>query len=85
MTRRAWGAVRGFAAFLWDFVVGDDWRAAAGVVALLAVAAGLVHLAGVRAWWLLPPGVVLVLASSVRRAARAARATAVARAVAVRR
>jgi hypothetical protein len=27
---------RGFARFWWDFVVGDDWRIAAGVVVVLA-------------------------------------------------
>ena len=27
--------VRGFARFWWDFVVGDDWRIAAGVVVVL--------------------------------------------------
>ena len=34
--------VRGFARFWWDFVVGDDWRVAAGVVVVLAVGALLV-------------------------------------------
>jgi uncharacterized membrane protein HdeD (DUF308 family) len=35
-------ALRGFARFWWEFVVGDDWRIAAGVVGVLAVAALLV-------------------------------------------
>ena len=34
--------VRGFARFWWDFVVGDDWRIAAGVVVVLAGGAVLV-------------------------------------------
>jgi uncharacterized membrane protein HdeD (DUF308 family) len=34
--------VRGFARFWWDFVVGDDWRIAAGVVTVLAGGAVLV-------------------------------------------
>jgi hypothetical protein len=34
--------VRGFARFWWDFVVGEDWRIAAGVTLVLAVAALLV-------------------------------------------
>jgi hypothetical protein len=34
--------VSAFARFWWDFVVGDDWRIAAGVVAVLAVGALLV-------------------------------------------
>ena len=39
--------------FAWDFVVGDDWRIAAGVVASLALAAGLSAL-DVAAWWVMP-------------------------------
>ena len=34
--------VAGFARFWWDFVVGDDWRIAAGVVAVLGAGALLV-------------------------------------------
>jgi hypothetical protein len=33
---------RGFARFWWDFIVGDDWRIAAGVVTALAAGALLV-------------------------------------------
>ncbi len=35
-------AVAGFGRFWWDFVVGDDWRIAAGVLACLATGAVLV-------------------------------------------
>jgi hypothetical protein len=34
--------VAGFARFWWDFIVGDDWRIAAGVVLVLGVGAVLV-------------------------------------------
>jgi hypothetical protein len=34
--------VRGFFRFWYDFVVGDDWRIAAGVVLVLAAGAALV-------------------------------------------
>jgi hypothetical protein len=34
--------VKGFARFWWDFIVGDDWRIAAGVVTVLAAGALLV-------------------------------------------
>ena len=34
--------VAGFARFWWDFIVGDDWRIAAGVVLVLGVGALLV-------------------------------------------
>lgn len=60
--------VRAFAAFWWDFVIGDDWRMAAGVVATLAASYTLVH-RGVSSWWLPPIAVVAVLLHSVRRAA----------------
>ena len=34
--------VKGFGRFWWDFIVGDDWRIAAGVVVVLTVGALLV-------------------------------------------
>ena len=60
--------LRGLAAFVWDFVVGDDWRIAVGVVLALA-ATGLAAGAGTAAWWVLPPVVAGLLALSVHRAA----------------
>lgn len=57
--------------FLWDFVVGDDWRIAIAVVVALGITA-IVAGAGVSAWWILPVATVLVLGLSVWRAARAA-------------
>ncbi|HET9105370.1 MAG TPA: hypothetical protein VFN55_18615 [Solirubrobacteraceae bacterium] len=54
--------------FLWDFVVGDDWRIAAGVVIALAVTA-LVASGGVAAWWIMPIVVAGLLAFSVWRVA----------------
>lgn len=53
-----------FGRFWWDFVVGDDWVAAAGVVAGLALTGAL------AAWWVLPFAVALVLALSLVRATR---------------
>ncbi|MGD1050332.1 MAG: hypothetical protein ABR947_04595 [Solirubrobacteraceae bacterium] len=55
---------------IWDFVVGDDWRVALGVVVAIAVTA-LIATSTVAAWWVLPVGVVALLADSLRRAARA--------------
>ena len=60
--------IRSFGAFWWDFVVGDDWRAALGVVVAVALTALLVAV-GVDAWWLMPVAVAAVLALSLRRAA----------------
>ncbi|HEY8647288.1 MAG TPA: hypothetical protein VIL77_15565 [Gaiellaceae bacterium] len=51
-----------FGRFWWDFVVGDDWVAAAGVIAGLALTAAL------AAWWVLPIAVAIVLTISVVRA-----------------
>jgi hypothetical protein len=62
-----------FARFWYDFIVGDDWRLAAGTVLILTV----VHFVADRytgSWWLLPTGVLLLLATSVHVAARSARA-----------
>jgi hypothetical protein len=60
---------RGLLLATWDFVVGDDWRTAIGVVLALAFTA-LVAAAGISAWWVMPPAVVGLLWLSVRRTAR---------------
>lgn len=54
---------------VWDFIVGDDWRTALGVALALGVTALLVA-ANIAAWWVMPPSVCLLLALSLRRAAR---------------
>jgi hypothetical protein len=58
-----------FLRFWYDFVVGDDWRTAAGVVLALAVTA-LLSNRGVHAWWVMPVSVIAILLGSLRRAAR---------------
>jgi len=57
-----------FGRFWWNFVVGDDWLAAAGVVLAIGLTAVLAA-AKIAAWWLLPLAVLLVLYASLRRAA----------------
>ena len=64
--------VRGFALFWWDFIVGDDFRIALTVVALLTATA-LLSRGGIAVWWLLPAGVLLMLATSLFSAAQRAR------------
>jgi hypothetical protein len=58
-----------FARFWWDFVVGDDWLVAAGLVIALGVTALVAH-DDVTAWWLMPAAVVGLLVVSIRRALR---------------
>ena len=59
--------LRSFARFWWNFVVGDDWRLAAGVAVSIGITALLSH-QDVDAWWLLPVAVAFLLAESLRRA-----------------
>ncbi len=54
---------------VWNFVVGDDWPTAVGVVVALALTAAIVRV-GVAAWWALPVAVVVLLTLSIRRAMR---------------
>jgi hypothetical protein len=60
--------MRRFLHFWWDFIVGDDWRVAAGI----AVALGLTALLATTwswAWIVLPLAVAAVLWLSLLRAA----------------
>ena len=67
-------AARLFLAGIWDFIVGDDWRTAIGVVIGLALTAVIAD-ANLSAWWVMPVVVLALLAISIRRAARPSRAT----------
>ena len=58
-----------FVGFWYDFVVGDDWSVAVGVIAALALTYGLSATA-ISVWWVLPAAVVVVLPLSLWRAAR---------------
>jgi hypothetical protein len=49
---------------VWEFVVGDDWRVAAGIAVAFALSAALAS-AGLAAWWAIPACVVVVLTGSV--------------------
>jgi hypothetical protein len=61
-----------FGRFWWDFIIGDDWRIAAGLVVAFGLCALLVN-QSIAAWWLLPVAVVAMLAGSVLRDASARR------------
>jgi hypothetical protein len=60
--------MRGAALGVWDFVVGDDWRVALGIVVMLGLTAVVAAL-GLPAWWLSPIVTIAILYLSVRRAA----------------
>jgi hypothetical protein len=61
--------LRAFAAFLYDFVIGDDPLIALAIVVALGITAAAAA-AGVAAWWILPPAVIAALAASLARATR---------------
>ena len=58
--------------FLWDFVIGDDWRIAAAVAVTL-VAMLVLSNNGAAVWWLLPIVVLVMLSVSVWGVARSRR------------
>jgi hypothetical protein len=61
--------LRAFGAFVYDFVIGDDWRIAAGVVVALGLTYA-VSRTGAAAWWLVPTALLVLLPVSLRRATR---------------
>jgi hypothetical protein len=61
--------LRGAALGVWEFVAGEDWLTALGVVVAIALTA-LVAQATVTAWLLMPVAVLLLLALSIWRAVR---------------
>jgi hypothetical protein len=64
------GRIKAFGAFAYDFVIGDDWVVAVGVVIALAVTYALAHVAKVSAWWLVPVVLAVLLPVSLWRAVR---------------
>jgi hypothetical protein len=61
----------GFAAFWYDFIVGDDWTVAAGVVVALIVTA-LAAQSGIVAWLWLPLAVFILLGAYAWRISHSA-------------
>ena len=60
--------LKGFAAFWYQFFIGDDWTVAVGVVVALAIT-GLMNSVTPNAWWITPVAVVILLSASLYRAA----------------
>ena len=57
--------IAAFLRFWYRFIIGDDWRIAAGVTITLALTAALAH-TGVAAWWITPLGALTILTASLR-------------------
>lgn len=61
--------IKGVFAFLYDFIVGDDWLVAVAVIIALAITYA-VSQTSVSAWWVLPVAVLLILPIALKRAVR---------------
>jgi hypothetical protein len=61
--------LRAFAKFWYDFVVGDDWSVAVGVVLMLALTY-VVSRTDIPAWWIVPTALVIYLPLSLWRRTR---------------
>jgi uncharacterized membrane protein len=64
--------VGGFLFFWYDFIIGDDWRVAAGVIGGFFA----IHALGVSSWWLMPVVVAIMLSSTLLEATRPVKAVA---------
>jgi membrane protein implicated in regulation of membrane protease activity len=56
--------------FFYEFIFGDDWQVAFGVVAALAVTAGISHGTAVPTWWIAVVAVLVLLPRSIHRRTR---------------
>ena len=61
--------LRAFAAFWYDFLIGDDWLIPVIVIAGLVATFALAQ-AGLVAWWPLPVAIAVALPASLWRAVR---------------
>lgn len=59
-----------FTRFWYRFIVGDDWRVAAGVLVALALTGALSATTTIATWWVLPAAVLILLPASLWRVAR---------------
>lgn len=58
--------VGGFLFFWYDFIIGDDWRVAAGVI----IGFIAIHIAGASTWWIAPLSVAAMLIFTLHEATR---------------
>jgi hypothetical protein len=61
--------IRTFGTFWYDFIIGDDWRVALGVIPVITLLYILAHQQQ-NWWWALPLAVAAVLAVSLDNATR---------------
>jgi hypothetical protein len=64
------GKIRAFGAFWYNFIVGDDWRVALGVLLALAITYAASRLTDASVWWIVVVAVAILLPLSVLRATR---------------
>ncbi len=61
--------LKAFGAFWYDFIIGDDWTVAAGIVIALIIT-GVVATTATAAWWFVPAAIAVLLPLSLWRATR---------------
>ena len=61
--------LKAFGAFWYDFIIGDDWTVAAGIVIALIIT-GVVATTAIPAWWIVPAAIAILLPLSLWRATR---------------
>jgi len=61
--------LKAFGAFWYDFIIGDDWTVAAGIVIALIIT-GVVATTATAAWWIVPAAIAVLLPLSLWRATR---------------
>jgi len=62
--------LRGFGAFWYDFIVGDEWLVALGVLLALAITYAASRITDAPVWWIVVAAVAILLPHSVFRATR---------------
>ena len=64
------GRIKSIGFEVYDFVIGDDWWMAAGVVIGLALTYALSHGPGISSWWPVPVLLIALLPLSLWKAVR---------------
>jgi hypothetical protein len=62
------GKLRAFGAFWYDFIVGDDWLVALGVLLALAITYAASRVTDAPVWWIIVVAVTILLPLSIFRA-----------------